>query len=51
MVSQRKGMRDLNFFIKPKYTKILRVLTLISFLVAWFHIAPIAKAFAESLAG
>ena len=51
MVSQRKGMRDLNFFTRPKYTKLLRALTLISFLIAWFHIEPIAKAFAESLVG
>lgn len=50
MVNQRQGMHDINFFPKLKYTKILRILTGISFLVAWFHIEPIAKAIAESLA-
>ena len=50
MVSQRQGMHDINFFPKLKYTKILRILTGVSFLVAWFHIEPIAKAIAESLA-
>lgn len=50
MVSQRQGMRDINFFPKLKYTKVLRILTGISFLIAWFHIEAIAKAIAESLA-
>jgi hypothetical protein len=50
MVSQRQGMHDINFFPKLKYTKILRILTGASFVVAWFHIEPIAKAIAESLA-
>jgi hypothetical protein len=50
MVSQRQGMHDINFFPKLKYTKILRILTSVSFVIAWFHIEPIAKAIAESLA-
>lgn len=50
MVSQRQGMHDINFFPKLKYTKILRILTGASFVIAWFHIEPIAKAIAESLA-
>ena len=50
MVSQRQGMHDINFFPKLKYTKVLRILTGASFVVAWFHIEPIAKAIAESLA-
>ena len=50
MVSQRQGMHDINFFPKLKYTKILRILTGVSFVIAWFHIEPIAKAIAESLA-
>jgi len=50
MVSQRKGMHDINFFPRDRYTKILRVLTVTSFIVAWFHVEPLAKAFAEKLA-
>jgi hypothetical protein len=51
MVSQRQGMHDINFFPKLKYTKVLRILTGSSFVIAWFHIEPLAKAIAESLAG
>jgi hypothetical protein len=51
MVSQRQGMHDINFFPKLKYTKVLRILTGASFVIAWFHIEPLAKAIAESLAG
>ena len=51
MVSQRQGMHDINFFPKLKYTKILRIFTGVSFVIAWFHIEPIAKAIAESMAG
>lgn len=51
MFSQRMGMHDINFFPRIKYTQILRNLTLTSFLIAWFHIEPIAKAIADSLAG
>lgn len=50
MVTQRVGMHDINFFPKIKFTKALRLLTVTSFGVAWFHIEPIAKSIAESLA-
>jgi hypothetical protein len=48
-ISQRKGRKDPWFETKPIYSKILRVLVLVGFIVAVFHIVAIGIQIGEQV--
>lgn len=48
-VSQRAGMKDPNYDARPRWTRILRILVFVGFIVAAVHLISVAITIAELL--